>query len=132
MSMQNSEIKLFNLYIIYRHLNRGALQFTDSIANLLEKNILSDCRELILNGDFNIQMEKPHLSDTILFNNFLDTLNLTNKVMFSTHLSQHTIDLILVENQSMIVNGIKRGTCFQIIISFMQTYASQHPNQKKN
>ena len=32
--------------------------------------------------------------------------------MFSTHLLQHTIDLILVENQSAIVNGIKQGHLF--------------------
>ena len=57
-------------------------------------------------------MDKPYLSDTILFNAFLDTFNLTNKVTFSTHLSQHTIDLILVKNQSTIVSGIKQGHFF--------------------
>ena len=57
-------------------------------------------------------MDKPHLSDTMLFNDFLDTFNLTNKVTFSTHLLQHIIDLILVKNQSMIVKGIKQGHLF--------------------
>ena len=104
--------KTLNLYIIYRHPNAIVLQFINSLANLLEENILSDHGELILTGDFNIQMDKPHLSDTILFNDFLDTFNLTNKITFPTHLSQHTIDLILVENQSMIINGIKQGHLF--------------------
>ena len=61
--------------------------FIESLANLLEENILSDHGELILTGDFNIQMDKLHLSDTILFNDFLDTFNLTNKITFPTHLS---------------------------------------------
>ena len=104
--------KTLNLYIIYRHPNRSVLHFIKSLANLLEENVLSDHEELILTGNFNIQMDKPHLSDTILFNNFLDTFNITNKVMFSTHLPQHTIDLILVENPSSIVNGIKQGHLF--------------------
>ena len=101
--MQNSEIKLFNLWIFYRHPNTSVLQLIQSLANLLEENILSDHGELILTGDFNIQMNKPHL---------LDTFNLTNKVTFSIHLSKHTIDPILVENQTMIVNGIKQGYLF--------------------
>ena len=104
--------KTLNLYIIYRHPNASVLQFIKSLANLLEEDILSDHGELILTGDFNIQMNKPHLSDTILFNNFLDTFNLTNKVTFYTHLSQHIIELMLVKNQSMIVNEIKQGHLF--------------------
>ena len=119
--------KTLNLYIIFRHPNSSVLQFINSLANLLEENILSDHADLILTGDFNMQMDKPHLSDTILFNDFLDTFNLTNKVTFSTHLSQHITYLMLVENQSTMVNGIK-----QIIILFMQNYVLKHPNQKKN
>ena len=124
--------KTLNLYTIYRHPNTSVLQFTESMANLLEKNILSDHRELILTGDFNIQMDKPHLSDTILFNDFLDTLKLTNKVTFSTHLSQHTIDLILVKNQSMIVNGIKQGHLFSDHHFIHVDLCITTPNQKKN
>ena len=58
--------KTLNLYIIHRHPNSSILQFTESLANLLEENILSDHGELILTGDFNIHMDMPHLSDTIL------------------------------------------------------------------
>ena len=57
-------------------------------------------------------MDKPHLSDTILFNDLLESFNLANKVAFSTHLSQHTIDLMLCETQSTIVSGIRQGHLF--------------------
>ena len=104
--------KTLYLYIIYRHPNSSILQFTDALANILEENILSDHGELILTGDFNIHMDKLHLSDTILFNDFLDTFNLAYRVTFSTHLSQHTMDLMLFETQSTIVSGIRQGHPF--------------------
>ena len=87
--------KTLNLYIIYRYPNTSVLQFTKTLANILERNILSDHGELILTGDFNIHMDKLHLSDTVLFNDLLESFNLTNRVAFSTHLSQHTINLML-------------------------------------
>ena len=96
--------KTLNLYIIYRYPNSSVLQFTETLASILEGNILSNHGELILTGDFNIHIDKPHLSDTILFNDLLESLNLANKVAFSTHLSQHTIDLMLFETQSTIVS----------------------------
>ena len=104
--------KTLNLYIIYRYPNSSVLQFSKTLANILEGNILSDHGELILTGAFNIHMDKPHLSDTVLFNNLLESFNLANKVAFSTHLSQHTIDLMLFEMQSTIISGITQGHLF--------------------
>ena len=104
--------KTLNLYIIYRYPNSSVLQFTKTLANILERNILFDHGELILTGDFNIHMDKPHLSDTVLFNDLLVSFNSANKVAFSTHLSQHTIDLMLFETQSTIVSGIRQGHLF--------------------
>ena len=80
--------------------------------NILERNIVSNHGDLILNGDFNIHMDKSHLSETMLFNDLLESFNLANKVAFSTHLSQHTIDLMLFEIQSTIVSGIRQGHMF--------------------
>ena len=81
--------KTLNLYIICRHPNSSALQFTEALANILEENVLSDHGELILTGDINIHMDKPHLSHTILFNNFLDTFNLANSDFFHTSVTAH-------------------------------------------
>ena len=60
--------KTLNLYIIYRYPNSSVLQFIETLANILERNTLFDHGELILTGDFNIHMDKPHLPDTVLFN----------------------------------------------------------------
>ena len=99
--------KTLNLYIIYRYPNSSVLQFTETLANILEENVLSNHGELILTWHFNIHMDKPHLFDTILFNDLLESFNLANKVTFSTHLSQHTINLMLFKTQSTIVSGIR-------------------------
>ena len=104
--------KTLNLYIIYRYPNSSVLQFTKTLANILEGNVLSNHGELILTGDFNIHMDKPHLSDTVLFNDLLESFNLANKVAFSTHLLQYTMDLMLFETQSTIVSGIRQGHLF--------------------
>ena len=104
--------KILNLYIIYRYPNTSVLQFTETLANILERNILSDHGELILTGDFNIHMDKPHLSDTVLFNDLLQSFNLANQVTFPTHLSQHTVDLMLCEMQSTVVRAIRQGHLF--------------------
>ena len=69
------------------------MTFCNEMANVLENNIIGDRGETILPGDFNIHMDDPMDPDTIMFNNFLDSLDLTNLVLFGTHTSNHTLDL---------------------------------------
>ena len=111
---QQGGFEYMNVHVIFR--NKTFTLFTDILIQVSynSSNLWQFFWKKIfyLTGDFNIQMDKPHLSDTILFNDFLDTFNLTNKVMFSTHLSQHIIDLMLVKNQSMIGSGMKQGYLF--------------------
>ena len=57
-------------------------------------------------------MDKPHLSNTILFNDLLESFNLAKRVAFPTHLLQHTIDLMLFETQSTVVSAIRQGHLF--------------------
>ena len=40
-------------------------------------------------------MDDPEDSDTITFNDLLDSLDLTNLVNFRTHISNHTLDLVI-------------------------------------
>ena len=46
-------------------------------------------------GDFNIHMDTPTESDVIIFNDLLESLNMENRITFSTHKYQHTLELIL-------------------------------------
>ena len=51
-------------------------------------------------GDFNIYMDRPHDPNTIIFNDLLDSLNLRNNISFQTHISAHTLDLILDDHNA--------------------------------
>ena len=71
------------------------LEFVGILSDTLEQNILADWGDLILIGNFNVHMDNPTDSDTILFNDFLDSFNLVNKIDFEMHQNHHTLDLII-------------------------------------
>ena len=52
------------------------LEFVGILSDTLEQNILAGWGDLILIGDFNVHMDNPRDSDTVLFNDFLDSLTL--------------------------------------------------------
>ena len=62
---------VLSLYTIYRIPNTSVLTFCNEMANVLEKNIVSDRGETILVGNFNIHMDDPEDPDTITFKTFL-------------------------------------------------------------
>ena len=61
------------------------LEFVGILSDTLEQNILADWGDLILIVNFNIHMNNPMDSDAILFNVFLDSFNLINKIDFEMH-----------------------------------------------
>ena len=101
--------KNIDLYRIYRYPNTSMLNFIECLSKIIEGNILNDHGELVLIGDFNIHIDSPEVLDTILFNDFLDLLNLKNLVDFSTHLSNHIIDLIITDKNSSLISHPRRG-----------------------
>ena len=87
--------KSLNLYVIYQYPNTRMLEFVGILSDILEQNILADQGDLILIGNFNVHMDNPMDSNTILFNDFLDSFNLVNKIDFEMHQNRHTLDLIV-------------------------------------
>ena len=51
-------------------------------------------------GDFNIHMDKPEHPDTVTVNDFLESFDLVNYTTFPTHLSRHTLDLVITNSKS--------------------------------
>ena len=98
-----------DLYVIYRYPNTSILNFIECLSKIIEGNILNDHGEMILIGDFNVHMDSPEAPDTIIFNDFLDSLNLKNLVDFSTHLSNHSIGLIITDKNSSLISHPRRG-----------------------
>ena len=76
-------------------------------------------------GDFNIHMDDPEDSYTITFNDlldsmdltnlvnfrkiFLDSMDLTNLVNFRTHISNHTLDLVIQSNSFKVNSKTLQG-----------------------
>ena len=97
------------------------LEFVGILSNTLEQNILADWGDLILIGDFNVHMDNPTDSDTILLNDFLDSFNLINKIDFEMHQNYHILDLIITSYDYDSITNVSQGHylsdhCFIIII----------------
>ena len=63
-------------------------------------------------GDFNIHMDWPEETNTIIFNNLLDILNLRNNITFQTHISGLTLDLFIDDQTESLVKCVKKGHTF--------------------
>ena len=63
-------------------------------------------------GDFNIHMDTLTEPDGIIFNNLLDSLNMKNRITFSTHKSLHTLDLITEDRNENLPCNVERGHLF--------------------
>ena len=82
--------------------------------------------ELVLIGDFNVHIDSPEAPDTILFSDFLDSLNLKNLVDFSTHLSNHSIDLIIMDKNSILSHILEEVICSQTTTSSLLIFTLSH------
>ena len=59
-------------------------------------------------GDLNIHMDKPEHPDTVTFNDFLESFDLVNYTTFPTHISRHTLDLVITSSHRL-VKSIEQG-----------------------
>ena len=97
-----------NIYIIYHIPNTSVIQFCNELSDLIENNILEDCGHIIMLGDFNIHIDKPEHPDTATFNDFLESFDLVNYTTFPTHISRHTLDLVITSSHRLI-KSIEQG-----------------------
>ena len=58
---------------------------------------------LLITGDFNIHFENNSDSDAMKFADILDSLGLIQHVTCPTHISGHTLDLIITRNEDNII-----------------------------
>ena len=54
-------------------------------------------------------MDRPDDPNTIIFNDLLHSFNLRNNISFQTHISGHTLDLILDEQNESLVKCVKKS-----------------------
>ena len=108
------------LQVGYRIPNTSILTFCNEYCDSPEAEILSFRGELLLLGNFNIHMDDLENTDTILFNDLLDTFNLVNMVNFPSHKLQHTLDLATVDSEYSYLR-FPEVPCYQTTISFNVT-----------
>ena len=82
--------------------------FIQDFTTMIEESITGK-HELITVGDFNIHMENKLTVDTILFDDILEAFNLINNVNFPTHIANNTLDLVINQQDSRIIQSIERG-----------------------
>ena len=97
-----------NIYIVYCIPNTSVIQLCSKLSDLMESNVFEDCRHLIMLDGFNIHVNNPEHPDTVIFNDFLESFDLTNFITFPSHVSRHTLDLVIMSSHRLI-KSIKQG-----------------------
>ena len=85
------------LLVIYKQPASSTITFCEKLATILEEGIPSMKSNIMIIGDFNINMENIANPDTITFNDFLDSFNLQNHVNFPMHIARYHLDLCITE-----------------------------------
>ena len=74
----------------------------------MESNVFEDHGHLIMLGDFNIHVNNPEHPGTVIFNDFLESFYLIYFTTFPTHVSRHTLDLVITSSHG-VIKSIKQG-----------------------
>ena len=92
----------FHILLIYRPPSNSFSVFLDELHELLDDTF--SVPNLIVLGDFNVHVDKPDHIQTIKLTELLDVFSLTQHVTFPTHVSGHTLDLVISREGSGLVN----------------------------
>ena len=103
---------IISLFVIYHIPSTSVLQFCEELVSILENGIRTIRNKILFMGNFNIHMDQPEEANTIIFNDVHDSLNLRNNITFHTHISSHTLDLIIDDQTESLVKYVKKGHTF--------------------
>ena len=113
-----SKLTVFNIYRNhYIPSNRSTTSATISTRTIPFSDFINDFNSFIslaastphhflITGDFNIHIDDPSDPNTKQFLLCLDNANLTQHVSFATHCHNHTLDLVITTNDSLIAPKI--------------------------
>ena len=80
----------------------NVLAFFEDPGNVLERIVISS-HELVILGDFNFRTDLQHTVEAITYRDLLYLFNLKNHVTFPTHNKDHTLEVILTDNECTIM-----------------------------
>ena len=96
------------LAVIYRPPDTSVLKFANELAVYMERNINTTGEQIIV-GDFNVHINKQDDSNAIILSDMLESFNLSNHVEFPTHKLQHTLDLVINQQDSRCIRNVCQG-----------------------
>ena len=85
--------------------------FLDEFASYLTTLISSQCKILIA-GDFNFHFDVTDDPDTVKLQDLLETCNMTQFIKEPTHISGHTLDLVVTRSSDNLIHSVEVGTFF--------------------
>ena len=94
--------KTIHYVVIYRPPSGSHTQFRRKFATLLE-DMEAYKSDIIIAGDFNVNMDNPHSLDTQNFTQLLADFGLESHVNGPTHIGGHTLDLVITRQDSVLV-----------------------------
>ena len=97
--------KVLEVILLYRPPNSSKRKFIEEFGTLLE--IVSDVRNTIISGDFNLWMDDDEDNYVIEFKELLEAFNIINGVLSPTSISGHIIDLVMYCGDSYFVRNIE-------------------------
>ena len=98
----------FDVNVVYQYLGTSVIRFCEELTDILENNITKSKGHLLLLRDFNINLDKQEVPNTMIFQDFLDSFRLKNHVKQSTHTSSHILDLVISQPEfSPIVRAVE-------------------------
>ena len=97
-----------DLFVLYRYPEGNVLAFFEDLSNVLKRIVIS-LHELVILGDFNIGTDLQDTVETITYSDLLDLYNLKNHVTFPTHNKDHTLDLVLTDNECTMMAEVTQG-----------------------
>ena len=95
--------------IIYRFPNTSMIDLGNELADHFESHASNLTDKMLLVGDFNVHVDNPDNSDTILLDDLLASYNLVKRVNFPTLKLQHTLDLIIDNGDNLLIMSTSRG-----------------------
>ena len=98
----------YTLDLFYRLDDHPFLAFINDIVEYMENNI-TDRSEVLLLGDFNIDVNKLHEEEAVTFHDFLSSFGLQNHILFPMHKPQNILDLVITHESTKIVSNFMQG-----------------------
>jgi hypothetical protein len=85
------------ILVVYRPPDTACALFLEEFSRLLERITAEHCGRLLITGDFNFHVDVPSNGPANQFIDILEAFNLKQHVSVGTHISGHTLDLIITK-----------------------------------